>query len=616
MRITRLITTVSIFLVLTVSIIDIVSSQEMSAVIITQVELVTVSENEAGWTWITNIPTDTKLEYGTTDNLDSEVVLDEATMFHSIYTEELQADTTYLYRLGSGDKWTQIRNFTTLSTKGEDKGFTMVLMGDAHIDMDGQNNGGGSMYQDSPLLFRSAVSQLNQDQEIDMVVFLGDMVNGDPEDYAEFFDIVGSLTHPWVFTFGNWEKNLENWEEIASSYMDVEHTYYSFDRSGYHFIILDSSVYGEIGGTLDDDQFTWLEEDLSGNEGSPTLLFMHHPMEETGVFTLDDLSKSRLNDLMDRNGQIISVVAGHNHKNKIVEKNMRYHSSIGSIIQYPIGYSEVNLYEGGISQHFLKVTSELQTSEESKIRMDASGGSKDTHTEYLGEISDRSAFMTIIENRSPVIVSMDVNPKMVHQGDDISVSVDAFDPDHDIMDYSYFLDGELISQQGPTITIKAPQTPGDYILTASVGDNQESIQRSESITVVSDDIDIDEPPEIITLTSDKDLAKPGETVTITVSAEDPDNDPISYQWTAEGGKIDGNGNSIQWTAPDQPGNYFISVIVKANGLSDEGSIDIEVKEFPVKVVEKRDTPMTFVTTVLGVLSASVIMIRKRKISTL
>ena len=45
------------------------SAQEPSPIILTNVELVTVSENSASITWVTNLPSDTGVKLGETESL-------------------------------------------------------------------------------------------------------------------------------------------------------------------------------------------------------------------------------------------------------------------------------------------------------------------------------------------------------------------------------------------------------------------------------------------------------------------------------------------------------------------------------------------------------------------
>jgi hypothetical protein len=48
---------------------------------------------------------------------------------------------------------------------------------------------------------------------------------------------------------------------------------------------------------------------------------------------------------------------------------------------------------------------------------------------------------------------------------------------------------------------------------------------------------------------------------IECAASDPDEDELSYAWSADGGNISGEGSTINWTAPEAPGAYIITVQV-------------------------------------------------------
>jgi len=70
-----------------------------------------------------------------------------------------------------------------------------------------------------------------------------------------------------------------------------------------------------------------------------------------------------------------------------------------------------------------------------------------------------------------------------------------------------------------------------------------------------------EPPIIFSITAEPDIIPPGETSTITVKAGDPDQDDLSYVWTAEDGQIQGDGKSIVWSSPATEGKYNLTVTV-------------------------------------------------------
>lgn len=55
---------------------------------------------------------------------------------------------------------------------------------------------------------------------------------------------------------------------------------------------------------------------------------------------------------------------------------------------------------------------------------------------------------------------------------------------------------------------------------------------------------------------------PGQTVSITAHATDPADQALAYVWSADGGSLpNATGPTIQWTLPDQPGAYQITVTI-------------------------------------------------------
>jgi Icc protein len=51
---------------------------------------------------------------------------------------------------------------------------------------------------------------------------------------------------------------------------------YSFDSEGYHFVALDFLEPGKAGGRLAEEPLGWLSNDLTSNQETPTLVFVHH----------------------------------------------------------------------------------------------------------------------------------------------------------------------------------------------------------------------------------------------------------------------------------------------------------------------------------------------------
>jgi hypothetical protein len=75
------------------------------------------------------------------------------------------------------------------------------------------------------------------------------------------------------------------------------------------------------------------------------------------------------------------------------------------------------------------------------------------------------------------------------------------------------------------------------------------------------------PPEILT----------GSSTTITAVAADPDDDPLTYNWSSNEGAITGTGSQITWIAPNKSGNFNIALTVADNrGGQTTGSVAVTV----------------------------------------
>ena len=73
-------------------------------------------------------------------------------------------------------------------------------------------------------------------------------------------------------------------------------------------------------------------------------------------------------------------------------------------------------------------------------------------------------------------------------------------------------------------------------------------------------------PTINSLTADPTTVSPGGTSKISVSASDPDGDPLSYTWSTTGGSLSSNTGPgpVTWYAPGSTGNYTVTVSVTDN----------------------------------------------------
>jgi hypothetical protein len=92
-------------------------------------------------------------------------------------------------------------------------------------------------------------------------------------------------------------------------------------------------------------------------------------------------------------------------------------------------------------------------------------------------------------------------------------------------------------------------------------------------------------PQVGSLTSDAAEVSPDGSCTLTCTATDPEGHGLSFDWSCSGGTITGSGASVNWTAPDTPGTYTVTVIVSDGTSSATSTVDIEVVNNPPTVTE-------------------------------
>jgi 3',5'-cyclic AMP phosphodiesterase CpdA len=94
---------------------------------------------------------------------------------------------------------------------------------------------------------------------------------------------------------------------------------YSLELGSLRVVLLDTVVPGSDGGALDGGRLAWLESELAGEPGQPTLIAMHHPPLATAVRVWDEIAlaaadRDALGRLVVAHPQVVGLVAGHLHR--------------------------------------------------------------------------------------------------------------------------------------------------------------------------------------------------------------------------------------------------------------------------------------------------------------
>ena len=175
-------------------------------------------------------------------------------------------------------------------------------------------------------------------------------------------------------------------------------------------------------------------------------------------------------------------------------------------------------------------------------------------------------------NQPPVITSLKAERELVLTLESCQVECVASDPEGGELNYTWNASGGSISGEGATTTWIAPDEVGEYVVSVNVTDGDgNSATQSVTITVVREN----HPPEIADLSASEEWVVPSGDCTISCEASDPDNDSLSYEWLASEGNITGEGDTVTWVAPEDIGDYNITVVV-TDGLGGEGSASLSI----------------------------------------
>ena len=162
----------------------------------------------------------------------------------------------------------------------------------------------------------------------------------------------------------------------------------------------------------------------------------------------------------------------------------------------------------------------------------------------------------------------------------MAVHVNASDADNDPLTYSYSATGGAVEGTGPDARWNSTGAgAGSYTVNVKVDDGK------GGTASCSADIKVEEKPNhppTASVSVEHNSILPGERTAIACNGSDPDNDPLTYSYTATGGQVTGTGANVQFDSTGlQPGTYTVKCTVNdGRGGTAEGSGNVEVKEPP------------------------------------
>ncbi len=280
-----------------------------------------VSSNRAQVIWKTPVPSDTKLEYGTSSVMENVVLDTNSITTHVVTLTNLSPDSVIVYRVSSSEGTRTvtggIESFHTLKTRGP---VSFIAFGDSGVDS----------------LAQFQIADVVRRAKPDLVLHLGDVIyysfdvrRADMKCLSVYQRHMKST--PYFFVFGNHDLYsgdapfLETFYLPTNSITGTEH-FYSFDHGDVHFCGLfvpqrvQSALYPDYQLADASLQYRWLTNDLATTSKPWKILFFHCPVNTCGPHrfdsyngALDRLEYQRLLLPVARQYGVQLLLSGHDH---------------------------------------------------------------------------------------------------------------------------------------------------------------------------------------------------------------------------------------------------------------------------------------------------------------
>ncbi len=315
--------------------------------------------------WRTNIPSDSRVSFGTNPaNLNTNLLNTTATTEHIVQLTGLTENTRYYYAIGTSTGILQgdaSNTFKTNPAVGSTDPVRIWAIGDF-----GRGNTAQRDVRDSYEAYTGNV-------HTDVWLWLGDNAYNDgtdPEYQTKVFDVYPQQFKKWVSwpASGNHDLHSASSNNQTGPYYEnftmpaqgeaggvPSHTeaYYSYDYGNIHFVCLES--YGSNFRSVSGDMAAWLHADLTANNQTFTVVYFHHPPYSKGSHDSDvetELVEMRTNIIpILENYKVDLVLAGHSHS---YERSMMIHGHYGLSSSFDVSAMAIDAGSGTSPNAYVK----------------------------------------------------------------------------------------------------------------------------------------------------------------------------------------------------------------------------------------------------------------------
>jgi len=226
---------------------------------------------------------------------------------------------------------------------------SFIQVTDVHLDSHSTKSN-QRMLQYSESLLKDAISQINIMNDVDMIVFSGDVINRpDKTEFEKFISMANTLKKPWFYAPGNHDIGIVRGlsREEISSLIKQNSLYYEYSpNADFCFIFLDGVITSGItaNGFFPKEELNWLDETLSKNKTKKVVIIQHYPVVEPfKSYTHKVKNDAEYLQILDKNPNVIAVVSGHYHSSKITLRKNVLHISTPALIEYPNSFRKIKI---------------------------------------------------------------------------------------------------------------------------------------------------------------------------------------------------------------------------------------------------------------------------------
>jgi len=227
-----------------------------------------------------------------------------------------------------------------------------VQITDVHLSEKGINRSGRMLAQSSALL-KDAVRQVNGIENLDFVIFTGDLIDTPDRGLVKKFgSAANGLDTQWYWTTGNHDVGLlfgkndfvKAMNEVNS--FKSEKPYYTFVKDDFVFICMDGTIdkLPTAHAEFLPEELKWLDAQLEKHKDKYAVIFQHFPLLEP-FKSLDHyiINANQYYEVLDKHDNVIAVMTGHYHAAEINRRKNVLHVSSPSLVQYPNAFRLITI---------------------------------------------------------------------------------------------------------------------------------------------------------------------------------------------------------------------------------------------------------------------------------